>query len=226
MHRLGDLTAFPLQCGLAETLEYVRKASATAPWKHYRNNLAYFLPISSTSRRTQKKMNEYGGTTARQIFKGGGPFVINDSPDMVEQALSMMGYLDYKLNADVAEAMLTFVNVPDNKLNLRKRCDALPLPGDSASSVLAKLRRAFLSHATDGQWRVAPKDTEVRKELVKQGFLIDPALPRSSVLVAMRKFARRYNLPEMRSYNGYLLRVLHHMYNSDPNRTGTVEFQI
>ena len=226
MHRLGDLTVFPVQCGCAATLQFVRKANSEAPWKLYNNNLAYFLPIASQSRKSAKILSEYGGMTARRIFCGGGPFVINDSPDMVEQALSMMGYLDYKLNADVAEAMLTFVNIPENKLNLRKYCDALPSPDDSASSVLAKLRRAFLSHATRGQWRLAPKDTEVRKELVKQGLLQDPTVSRSLVLGAMRKLARRYNLPEMRSYNGYLFRLLHHMYNSDPSRTGTVEFKV
>ena len=225
-HRLGPVTVFPVPQGCAETFQLVRKAGAEASWVRYKDNLAYFLPVTGSSKKTLKKIDEFGGMVARQIFKGGGPFVIHDSPDMVAQALSMMGYLDYKLNADVAEAMLTFVNMPENKLKLRKYCDALPSFEDTISDVSEKLRRAFLSHGTDGLWRLAPKDAEVRKELCKQGLLTSEASTKSAVLQAMIKFARQHKLPEMRSYNGYLFRILHHMGTSDPSRVGTVEFKV
>ena len=224
MHRLGPVTVFPAQQGCAETIQFVRQAGAEAPWLRYRNNLAFLLPTTSSSKKTRKILDEFGGLKPKRIFRGGGPFIIHDSPDMVVQALSMMGYLDYKSNADVAEAMLTFVNMPENKHRLRKYCDALPSSEDTISDVSEKLRQAFLSHGTDGQWRLAPKDAEVRKELCKQGLLTSEASTKSAVLQAMIKFARRHKLSEMRSYNGYLLRILHHMNKSSPTRAGLVEF--
>ena len=225
MHRLRALTVFPELCACLQLQRLLQGASAEAPWMPYRNKLAFFLPVAQAPRKTQRKINEYGGMSARRIYKGGGPFVIQDSEDMVAQALSMMGYLDYKCNDDLAEAMLTFVNMPENKLALRKYCDALPSPDDTVSVVAAKLRQAFLSHGTSGRWRLAPKDTQVRKELCKRGFLADVSSPQTSVLQAMARFARDRNLPEMRTYNGNLLRILHYINRSDPSRVGTVEFK-
>ena len=221
IHRFGDLTIFPAQCGCEEILKSVRnKWKKTTPWVSYSNNLAFFLPTSSPPSKQDPEINELGGETALRVHRGGGPFVIHDSPNMVAQALSMMGYLDYELNADLAEAMLTFINTNWNESILRKNYDALPSPDDTTDSVLAKLRGAFLSHSTPGMWQLAPGDEEVRQKLHQQGFLKTLDAPRFWVLRSMRKFVQTHNLPEMRSYNGYVLRVLSHQ-----NQTQLIEFR-
>ena len=168
-HRLGRLTTYPSQCGCNQAYQLIQKPRTGTQWMPYRNNLAFFLPVTS-SLKTQTTLRTYGGLVAAQVYRGGGPFVLTDSFDMVARALSKMCYLDTDFNSDVAEAMMVFVNTPENKLALRKLCGALPSADDTSAEVEPMLRQAFLSHATSGQWRLAPKDVAVRKELCKTGF--------------------------------------------------------
>ena len=222
-HRLGDVTVFPAQCGCTEAVQFLRKASATAPWAPYRNNLALILPRSSAPAPWEERRNyeEYGGARAQRIFEGGGPFMLEDSPEMVTQALTLMGYLDYQMNSDMGEALMTFLNMSSNKNNLRKLLNALPKPDDSMDSVLEKLRRAFLSHASPGEWELAPDDESVRQELFKKELLKSPNEPRHRVLAAMKNYARWFRLPEMRSYNGYVMRILERR----PDTAPLIEFR-
>ena len=227
-HRLGPLTVYPAGLG-CESLHKLLQAAGSqvsqASWTRYSGDIAFFLPTTKAPAKTRIKVKEYGTMHARAVFKGGGPFTIKASRDMVAQALRRLGYLDGHLSCDLAEALLAFVNLPENKQALRKRCDALPTPTDTVSDVVQKLHRAFLAHDTGGRWRVAPSDTQVRKTLCKHGFLMDEAAPQSQVLEAMQQFARGRGLKEMRSYIGYVFRIQQHMYCSDPTKVGNVDFR-
>ena len=61
-------------------------------------------------RSTKTTLREYGGKTQKQVFEGGGPFMIKDSASRVAQALQRIGYLDEVYNSDLPEALLLFVN--------------------------------------------------------------------------------------------------------------------
>ena len=148
--------------------------------------------------------------------------MLKDSEGMVPHALTQLGYLDDEMNADVLEAMLVFVNIADNRNALRKQVGVLPTLGDSPAEVEEKLRHAFLSHLTDGQWRTAPKDGDVRKLLRDKGFLDSANTTRQDVFQAMAEFARQHRLPKMKTYGGYAFRI-RSATSSNSNRVATIE---
>ncbi|CAE7538587.1 unnamed protein product [Symbiodinium sp. CCMP2592] len=222
-NELGSTVVFPAQIGMNQVLEQMRKSS-NMKWRRYDSDMAFFLPKTSRRKLTKKQMGEFGTGISKEIFSGGGPFLLNDSTDLVCQALRRLGYMDNDMNADLQEAMLVFVNAPTNKYNLRKPLDVLPSPTDTAAEVEDKLRYAFLSHRTNGQWRVAPKDVQIRAHLCKLGFLADVNSARRDVFRAMAKYARRHQLPEMKTYNGYVFRLMDYM-DSSPTKTGAIEIR-
>ena len=148
---------------------------------------------------------------------------MQDSEDLVSQALGKLGYLDSSLNNDLAEALLVFFNTTANKVSLRK-LDALPSRHDPASTVQEVLRQVFLSDSGSGRWHMAPKDVLLREHLCREGFLRDVAADRTVVFEAMRSYAQMKSLPEMKSYIGYSFRITAGL-NPNPTRRGLVEFQ-
>ena len=186
--------------------------------------MAFFLPKSPTDRRLTSKtqIRKFGTGVAKALFLGGGPFLLNDSTNLVHEALRRLGYMDNDMNTNLQEAMLVFVNAANHKYKLRKQLDSLPTETDTAAEVEDKLRHAFLSHLTDGQWRLPRSDVEIRKRLCKEGFLLDTEATCRDVFRAMTKYARRHQLPEMKTYNGYVFRLLSHM-DSSPTKTGAIE---
>ena len=151
--------------------------------------------------------------------------MLKDSSDMVLQALRNLGYMDEDMNSDMQEAMLVFINMPDNQYKLRKQLDALPTLEDTAAEVKEKLRYAFLSHLTDGRWRTAPKDTYVRDHLCKQGFLSSSKATSTDVFLAMAEYSVKHHLPEMKTYNGYVFRIRDSLEQNN-TKTGTVEVSL
>ena len=102
----------------------------------------------------------------------------------------------------------------------------MPDPTDTAEDVVVKLRRAFLSHDTSGQWRRAP---DMRPELLRAGFLRKQNDDQSTVMDAMRRYIERYGLQERQSYIGHAYTVLQHFYRTDPDpkrRIGSVTFRM
>ncbi|CAE7203122.1 unnamed protein product [Symbiodinium sp. CCMP2456] len=221
-NELGSVTVFPSQIGVKQVCQQMQNHGGRE-WRRYADNLAFFLPKSSAGKKlTKVQIDKFGTGLSRSFFKGGGPFMLKDSPNLVCQALRRLGYMDDDMNTDLREAMFVFVNAPKSKYNLRKPLDALPSATDTAAEVEDKLRHAFLSNRTDGQWRIAPKDVQTRQQLCKEGFLADVEAARGEVFRAMAKYARRHQLPEMKTYNGYVFRLLYHL-DSNPNKTGAIE---
>jgi len=224
-HDLGRLTVFPAQAGCAAAHQKIQDASPGTAWIEYRKDLAFFLPVGD--RQAPSRVNaQLGGQLAGAIYRGGGPFIIEDSEDMVLEVLRRMGYLDEEFSNDLSEALLTFVSLPENSYWLRKNCKAMPDPTDTAEDVVVKLRRAFLSHDTSGQWRRAP---DMRPELLRAGFLRKQNDDQSTVMDAMRRYIERYGLQERQSYIGHAYTVLQHFYRTDPDpkrRIGSVTFRM
>ena len=177
-NHLGQITLFPMQQGIEDVCTRV-SARSRGKWLRQMDECALVLPISARGGTLSKKaITTYSSAVARQVFRGGGPFMIRDSVNMVDQALTKLGYLDNGMNSDLAEAMLVFVNATEILHTLRKKLDALPAPGDTVTDVRDKLRYSFLSHLSSGQWRIARKDGMVRLLLNRGGFLANKRLHR------------------------------------------------
>ena len=223
-NQLGPLTVFPGQCAIKAVLARVNQ-SGTSLYARYKKQLAYFLPVSARSTITKVHLQTYGSRPARAVFRGGGPFMLEDSADVVSRALKKLGFLDSKWNSDLSEALLAFVNVADNKKILRKQFDALPSNDDTASHVEDRPRHAFLSNQSDGQWRIAPKDSAAREILCKEGFLDTKDASKGKVLKAMKKYASKHQLPKMQNYHSYVYQTLGADRAVQPTAIGTVHFQ-
>ena len=220
---LSSLTTFPLQLGLQDLYRLVQDCGRST-WQRYSKEMTFLLPKSSTGGFSSKQTRRFGTRLARQILQGGGPIMLQDSTTMVAKALKQLGYLDADMNTDMFEAMLLFVNAHENQYALRKQLRLLPSPEDTATEVESKLRHATLLHCTDGQWRIAPRDTDVRKLFFKHGLLPDVHAARGAVFKAMIRYARQHQVSEMRTYNEYVFHILSAR-NRINTKTGIIELQ-
>ena len=225
-NQLGSLTIYPPHCAVKQVCAVVSGRRRRRLIKcGGKMNRALVIPKPAVGRTTARQLQVYGSSEAKRIFKGGGPFMLPDSENIVSHVLTKLGYMDNRMNVDLAEAMLVFVNAPDNKYALRKQLDCLPAQEDKAVNVADKLRHAFLSHLTDGHWRLPLKDVTVRALLCKHGYLATPKAGASDVFEAMARYARKHHLPTMKTYNGYVFRILYST-DSNPDKTGAVEFRL
>ncbi|CAE7234881.1 unnamed protein product [Symbiodinium necroappetens] len=229
---LGDIEVFPAPLAIATLHRLVQNQGAkgvrSEKWQQYRENLAFVLPCAA--RRGGSKataLRVYGSLRDRQVYQGGGPFMLRSSEDLVPRVLQRLGYLDQELNGSLAEAILVFVNTNYNKGTLRKM-NLLPKVSDSADLAAKKLQEAFTSTASPGIWQVVPSDRFLRQLLQKRGLLDNLDANPEELLKAMQRYAEEAQLPRMESYNGYAFRIKQSLQelSSDPSRTGVVEFEL
>ncbi|CAE7879147.1 CAX4 [Symbiodinium necroappetens] len=197
-------------------------ASSRRPWRKYRDDLVLLLPVATPSRMSRKQQDLYGTSLSRQIYRGGGPVMLKDSRALVQRAFTKLGYLDGDLNTDMEEAALVFVNAPHNTHVLRKELDLLPTEKDNFADTLDKLRCAFRSNLSQARWKVAPSDSTIRRLLCKQGLLSNVHTTSEDVLAAMTQYSLQHGLPTMRSYNGYVYRILRSL-DCSPTTTSLIE---
>ncbi|CAE7225078.1 unnamed protein product [Symbiodinium necroappetens] len=219
---MGDLTVFP-QCLALQTVYDATLLHGSHSFKKYKNDLAFLSPVTSRSGSKVKARAEYGSMSAKAVFCGGGPFMLRDSTELTSEVLRRLGYLDAGLNSDMSEAMVAFVNRPDNKHVLRKR-DMLPSKLDRRQDVDDKLRAAFLSNCTKGFWQLPATDLEIHRLLHQQNLLTSTTAHRQVALQAMQKYAEREGLPVRKTYNLNALQIMHHV-NGNPTKTGWIDFQ-
>ena len=222
-NKLGSLMVFPQQCATRALHEMLEKRGQN--WKRHEASSALVIPKTSAGSITLANSQLYGSVLARRIFQGGGPFMLPDSSDLVRFILQQLGFLDNDMNKDMAEAMLIFANMSDNKHCLRK-LGVTPLPAETPREVEDKLRTAFLSPQTLALWQKAPLDSRVRQVLMQSGLLQKPDAPRVQVLVAMQSYARNAKLPPAKTYNGNVWRILSHLTAKDASRTAAVSFKV
>ena len=229
-NELGSLTIFPQQLPVIAVDNVFRKSnSATGrSWTPYSGNLAHFLPITSRGRKLKKKEEKiYGYVRARGIFKGGGPFMLEDSSDLVVNALRRLGFLDDGFNSDLAEAMFLFINLAENKKPLRKG-GLLPLPQENYLDVDRKLRSAFLSHVIPDDWQIMrERAMDPVLSILKRAKVLtaglDSAYSNEEMFQAMKLYAKQQQLPVMRNFNGLAWQILRHNDRS-PNTRSLVDF--
>ena len=213
------LTIFPHQCAISELHRVIsRKANS---WKKPLNKLAYFFPLRRGGPKTQIARKE--GSMAWKVAQSNGPFMMQDSACLPERALRKLGYVDKHLNKDKAEAMLVFANMNGNKRILRDT-ESLPDPSDTPDMVHDKLRRAFISNASSGNWQPPPKDADVVNLLVREGYLDGKPKSQHEKLRAMQCYSQRHDMPAMKTYLGFVWQLLRKINSTDPSRREVVGF--
>lgn len=222
-NRLGSLTVYPFQLA---TLSVHEMMQACDHYECYSGDLAFLLPVSSTSRPTKTCIQTYGSRLPWQIFRGGGPFILQDTPELPAQVLRRLGYLDDDLNADLTEALFCFLNAAHNKTQLRQ-IGLLPHPGATSITVCKLLRAAFMSHASAGQWQFMKKGDETSMQpilqiLRKAKVLGMAKYDKSEVLRAMKDYQKRWGLPPMKTFNGFTVRILQSL-DTSPTKRGIIE---
>ena len=219
-NNLGRLVVFPLQLSTISVHEVI--SSRKPSWVRYHQPCAFFLPQFYHGRVTESKRKTYGSALAFAIFRAGGPFMLQDSQQLTLQALKRLGYLDDNLNADEHEAMFCFINLAENKKCLRKM-SLLPDRADRTQDVKEKLRLAFLSHASKGQWQImkegGPASKAVREILLAEGLLAKSHFGCSptELLEPMKAYVKRHQLIPMSTFNGLACQINHHRHEN-PNK--------
>lgn len=219
---LGSLSVFPAQ--LATVSAYDVMQAKKNGHAHYDKGLAYFLPVSAVGSKSKDCFETYGSRLARQIFRGGGPFMLQDSPDLTRQVLRRLGYLDDDLNDDLPDALFCFLNASWNKFNLRQ-LGMLPGSGSHWRDVDQKLHAAFLSNESKGNWQVMRKEAAMSTLLPflrKAKVLGKNERGPAQVFQAARVHADQHGLPPMRTFNGLALRILLNA-NSNPTKRKVIE---
>lgn len=171
----------------------------------------------------------FGSRRARQVWRGGGPFVKKDSPTLVAEVFQKLGYVD-EVDADLKEPMFCFLNRAANKYLLRQ-VGMLPGSGDSRSDILRKLRGAFLSNLSSGQWQVNKRDDvgelhDTTLILRKAELLAQNGAPfsREEIFAAMQVYAQKEGLQLMQTYDALALRIRIHN-QADPTARQLIEIE-
>ena len=222
---MGKLVVFPPNFASMAVHDLIQSESRQS-WITSFESFAFFLPgiqRKNTSKNTSGRKAKFGSTLAREVHLGGGPFVLEDSPDLVESAMRRMGYLDDTLNRDPDEAMFSFLNSAGNKTTLRK-LSLLPSSGEASEAVQAILKTAFLTNRASGHWWKlgSRRNPFVLKALRGEGLISSSSCSTAEVFEAMKVYARRHGLPPMRTFNG-LVRRIQNQVDGDPSKRSLIE---
>eukprot|EP00438_Fugacium_kawagutii_P026761 Skav216451 [mRNA] locus=scaffold50:666995:683327:- [translate_table: standard] len=197
----GPLRVWPYMAAVEGVHDFVTERCGKTSWKRQTDHSAYILPVMKAGR---GKLNLYGDAWGKAVFEGGGPFTVRSSPDLTAEVFSKLGFLDDGLNADFSEAMYVFVNVTQNKHQLRK-LGSLPDPADRVLDVERKLKSAFLSAASPGKWQRLKNNASTMKPLVDAMKKVHVLPPKADfeysaqdLFEAMKVYAKDVKLPAMK----------------------------
>lgn len=99
-NKLGDaFTVYPYQAAVLD-LKRMLIEHHGRQWEPYQQNLAFFLPTKGGRRPSKEARENYGPGFGPSVHEGGGPFMLNDSDNLVSEALQKLGFLDQDLNSD------------------------------------------------------------------------------------------------------------------------------
>uniref|UniRef100_A0A7S0FX08 Uncharacterized protein n=1 Tax=Pyrodinium bahamense TaxID=73915 RepID=A0A7S0FX08_9DINO len=188
-------------------------------WVGYPGDLAFVIPLAAQCKTSKSIRQQYGSSLCRAVCIGGGPFILEDSEELVPVVLQRLGYLDADLNSDISEAIDVFCDAGRNKSSLIGMGVEIP----QAFAVQAKmtlLRGALLSREAHGTWKVAPNDANVRLQLVSSGHLEHANVPAAHAFETLKLLAQQRGLPSRKTYNGILseLHKFEHQVHPDIRR--------
>lgn len=227
---VGSLTVYPHKSLVAEVHGFVTQRTGKRSWKCNSGKSVYFLPATNPGRLSARQVGTYGNHWAEAVYQAGGPFMLEDSPDLTVEALTKLGFLDNDLNSDLPEAMFVFANVSTNKQKLRK-LRMLPGPDEKDTEVSKKLHSAFVSTKSNGMWQMMKKQASTMQrvmQILKKANLIPRAdcseYSCEEIFAAMKAYANQRQLPRMQTFNGLRFRILRHDARRAPNMRREADF--
>ena len=219
----GTLSIFPTHCAISQL--HAKLPLLRPLWHTEAMNLAFFFPLRGGGAPSARQRQKFGGVTAWKVAQSTGPFMLRSSSNLSMKALQQLGYIDAASNTDIREAMLVFANMSSNKKTLREVWEGcMPNTGSTSLELDSAFQTAFLSNLSSGFWQPPPDDSLARAALVKAGCLNATSEPPRKVLAAMQDYCKRRALPPMKTYNGYVWRILCHLNDDDPKRRDMLEF--
>lgn len=198
VNMLCPRVVWPLPAALRETVRIMKGKSRTL-WQNDPGNLAFILPMGNQSQTTKSIRSTYGTSSCRAMCLGGGPFMLEDSDQLVPAVLKRLRYLDSELNVDLSEAIDVFCQTGRNTRCLIEIGIEIP----QSFVVQAKqtlLRSALLSRRSQGTWKAAPNDTNIRRQLVSRGLIHNETAAKPAVFQAMKALAQQKGLPKRTNY--------------------------
>ena len=94
---------YPLHCGIMQLHKFLASSAGLKPCQR---ETAFFLPMRQKHQSARVK-RKFGSRRACRLYHGGGPFVLDDSPQLPASAFKRLGFLDRKQSSEVRES--TFV---------------------------------------------------------------------------------------------------------------------
>ena len=194
---LGDLIVYPRWHAMSSVITAFQRR---LKWPPKREDLAFVLPRMPL-RDSPCIRHEYGNSTCASYAQGGGPFILKDSPSLVEEMLERMKFLDTSLNRDLDEALEVFTSLSYNQRELRK-CGYKYVDGRNR---LSAIRAMALSTSCSGCLQTPPSDHEVKEVLSLAGQR--PTSPQE-LHDAMSDFLKSKQLTPKRSYHARVLQCI------------------
>lgn len=211
VNSLGPVAVFPLEIGLVQLHKALESPPATG-WVPYAGDLAYIMPKGTTSLSGFKGA---GGCSskAKQLVSGGGPFLAQVSPTLVEDVLERLGYLEPSWALD--DAVRVFCDV--HLKTLSASCSGLEDMNPEAQK--SALHEVFASQVLRHHWKTMRSDERVRKALHERRFLATVREPQEVVREAVKRYLRQQGLevPETESYLSCVVRMLRYEDKNQPN---------
>eukprot|EP00438_Fugacium_kawagutii_P033819 Skav235828 [mRNA] locus=scaffold1931:114640:116154:- [translate_table: standard] len=219
---LGSLQVFPNALAVFALDAAIQEKRQR--WSSNTEAFAFLLPAVNNRKQRKSAIKRFGSSIACNIFKGGGPIMLQDSTDLSAQALRKLGYLDDSWNCDLNEALNCFWNKASNKNRLRGLGLRIA-PGDTTVVAQTKLRMALLSDFCDARWQCGGTATQAVARLLKSKKILpsDAGAPAmEDIWCAMKTYAQVHRLPAMKTFNGLAGQILAHDCPHDPFRRGKI----
>jgi len=177
----NKFVVFPLWMAFQQALALVEeKGVATNLWNCCPRDLVFIEPVGATGGKAN--MDRYGGNRAAGMAKGGGPFFLWDSPQLVRTILHRLRYIDSSDGGVCAPAVRLFCE--RNCARISKH--SVDTSCENLEGLVAALRRVFTS-SPHQQWKTCFQDHRVRHDLLKNGLISTTSASRADVVQGIRQ---------------------------------------
>mmetsp|Transcript_61082 Transcript_61082/g.133760 ORF Transcript_61082/g.133760 Transcript_61082/m.133760 type:complete len:420 (-) Transcript_61082:133-1392(-) len=185
------------------------------------NNGKYIIVFPNlVSGFTKAQAEEYGTSSCAYFFRGGAPFVLQDTStdDVIREFLVGLKYYNPECDEDLDEAIITFASMGLNKRTLVYLGLGF-LPNLPPHAARACLHTALVSPKSNGIWKVGPRDEGVAEFLEARGFLWNANAQVATVHTALGKFLAARGLRHIpKNFSARLLALRRHLQAPTPNQ--------